>query len=367
MNRESLNSKLAEAYDHALKLCELQKQDEWMTYAKEEIARYRDGAALEQYPKFKQYASYIEDNAVLDVGCKYGHLSPIFVSHGARKIICMDVIPEYIDIGKKLFSNESNSISFLLADGPFLPIEPETVGFVYMNEVISHINPMYLDTMLAEIGRILRPDAAILISDGNNLLNEYSRKTLLNLYRCWEQAEPGTQTDRDVVTESFASRRKKQIALYAPELPSSELELLAKNTSGLWGEHLKSAIDNYTKTKALIHRPYRSATCPTAPEAGGAVMERGFYPEQIIMSLWNQGLSAWEIRSSPTSKGWRGFIKRFCYHILPILERIVWIIRQRLSSPVMQVIAVKPGQIGEEIPPGTSSVKGGWNNWLAPL
>ena len=133
--------------------------------------------------------------------------------------------------------------------------------------------------------------------------------------------------------------------------------MLTESTSGLWGEQLKRVINDYEKSKEIIHRPYRLGICPTAPEAGGAVMERGFYPEQIIMALWNQGLAAWEIRTAPTSKGLRGLIKRISFYILPVLERLTWIMRQRLSDPVMKVVAVKPHQTAETILSGISSVK----------
>jgi SAM-dependent methyltransferase len=346
--------------------CDELGQTEALGYAKRLFAQFRDGGAADASINVKPFVPWISGKVVVDMGCKYGHYVPIFLKFGARAIICIDVIPEYIDIGRKVFATKYQNVSYLLVEGPLLPLQPESASFVWLNEVVSHINPMFLDPLFAEIGRILQPGGAVQISDGNNLLNAYCRKSLLRVYRGWEQAEPGTDTGRDTVDRCFKSRRKALISTYAPDLSESDLECLALNTSGLWGELLKKEVASYKDSKMLVRRPYRDGCSPAAPENGGAVMERGFYPEQLVMALWNLGFAAWEIRVAPSSKGTRRWVKWICYGILSAVERLVWFLRRRLSTPMIFVIGVKPHAVSETIPSGVSSVKGGWREQTNP-
>jgi hypothetical protein len=173
------------------------------------------------------------------------------------------------------------------------------VDFVLINEVISHVNPGYLETVYAEVARILKPNGIVLISDGNNIANEACREELVPLYEMWENGPDGSKTPRDTVTESYYTRRKNIIQSRYPSLESARVDYLAKNTSGLFGQILLEAIDEYVTTGELILRPYRRGVYPTNPGPPGVVMERGFHPLQVIFSLDSYGISGQQIRPTP--------------------------------------------------------------------
>ena len=356
---------LAEAYDRASDRCRSLEPNEWTAVAARMAADFRAGVAHSTYLRLQPYESAIAGKVVLDIGCKFGHFMPVFFLLGASAVVGVDVVPQYVEIGRALFGALYPNVSYILADDPYLPLQSETVGFVCLDEVISHVNPMFLDVLWGETARVLAPGGRLFVSDGNNLLARYTQDTLAKLYGAWELAPEGTRTDRDTVSECFRSRRKKFIAANFPKLAEAELDSLSENTSGLFGAHLCQTVEAYFRTGALIRRPYRPGCCPTAPETGGTVMERGFYPEQIVMALWSQGLAAREVRKEPEGSGVRGLTRRFCFQILPWVERLAWTLRQQLSSPIVQVVAEKPSAIADIIPAGRSSVNGGWSDQKA--
>ncbi len=235
----------------------------------------------------------------VDIGCKYGHALPVFLGRGARNATGIDVVDEYLEAGRRILGALYPALSFAKSEEGLLPLAPCSVDFVLVNEVISHVNPMFLDNLYAEIGRILKPGGQVLISDGNNIANAECRKALVELYDAWENGPQGRRTDRDTVTTSFLDRRREIIRLRHPGLEEEKREFLARNTSGLFGPLLERAVDEYVGSGRLVERPYRRGICPTNPGAGGEVMERGFYPQQVEMSLASYGIRAHQILLPP--------------------------------------------------------------------
>jgi SAM-dependent methyltransferase len=232
----------------------------------------------------------------VDIGCKYGHALPVFLCRGAARAIGIDVVDEYLEAGRRFLGAVYPAIGFEKSDEGMLPLAPSSIDFVLVNEVISHVNPMFLDNLYAEIGRVLKPGGHVLISDGNNIANAECRRALVELYDAWENGPVGRRTDRDTVTTSFLDRRRGMIAARHPDLPGDRREYLAKNTSGLFGERFDRTVDAYVLTGKLVERPYRPGVFPTNPGAGGEVMERGFHPRQVEMSLAEIGIRAHQVR-----------------------------------------------------------------------
>jgi SAM-dependent methyltransferase len=241
----------------------------------------------------------LKGKVAVDFGCKYGHLLPLLISMEVDQAIAIDVEDTYLDAGRMVFEKLYPSVRFLKSDQGYIPLQPETVDFVLVNEVISHINPSYLETFYAEIARILRRKGVVLISDGNDLEKARCRERLVSLYESWENGPDGTKTDRDTVTESYLTTRKNMIRARYPDLDLLQADYLATNTSGLFGDYLIRTIDDYVKTGELIRRPYRRGIPPTNPNFSGVVMERGFYPHQIKISLENYGLRCKRVLPKP--------------------------------------------------------------------
>ncbi len=154
--------------------------------------------------------------------------------------------------------------------------------------MISHVNPTYLD---------------ILISDGNNRANTSCVNDLHQLFLAWETGPTGTNTGRDVVNKSFRERRREIISGLYPELDSDQINYLAANTSGLFGDRLKIEVGKYLRKSGWVERPYRPGICPTNPGSGGVVMERAFHPIQVELTLAELGICAHQVhmREQPGS------------------------------------------------------------------
>ena len=173
--------------------------------------------------------------------------------------------------------------------------------------MISHVNPSYLDSLYAEAVRVLRPGGWLLISDGNNLASPSCREALVDVYDAWENGPAGRRTDRDVVHRPFVEIRRELIEAWHPDLSQERTAYLARNTSGLFGDDLRRVAEAYVGGGRWVERPYRRGQCPTNPLPAGVVMERGFYPEQVALTLRALGMEARELsdrlRTRPV--GWR--------------------------------------------------------------
>jgi SAM-dependent methyltransferase len=229
---------------------------------------------------------------VLDFGCKFGHLAPMVLARGAKSYIGVDAEREYVETADHIMRRLYPKTEFHLTEAGLVPLQPGTADLVIMNEVISHVNPAYLDLVWSETARILSPGGSLFISDGNNSANPAAARKLIELYDKWENGPEGAKTDRDVVRRPFLVRRREIIIERAPGLASTEVEELARNTSGLFGEGLIRAIDDYVRSRRLVSRPYRRGMCPVNPGSFGVVMERGFHPVQLELWLAEYGLEA---------------------------------------------------------------------------
>ncbi len=232
---------------------------------------------------------------VLDYGAKYGHTAPVFLARGAKRVIAVDVEDEYLEAGAKVLGTVFPQVQYLRSERGMLALQPETVDLILVNEVISHINPAYLENFYADCARVLTPGGFLLISDGNNLANVPMRAGLPDIWDAWENGPEGRKTERDVVAIPYIQRRANIISKRHPGLAADKIDYLARNTSGLFGEGLLAAVDAYVRTGSLTERPYRYGTCPTNPGPGGVVMERAFWPTDVARALELQALTAKQV------------------------------------------------------------------------
>jgi hypothetical protein len=143
--------------------------------------------------------------------------------------------------------------------------------------------------------RILRPGGTLLISDGNNFASSTCREDLVALYDAWENGPAGRDTGRDVVNEPYREQRRAIIKRQAPQLSAADLDYVATNTFGLFGERLKAVVDGYVSEGTLIERRYRPGIAPTNPGAEGYLMERWFHPAEVELDLATLGFTAKQI------------------------------------------------------------------------
>ena len=285
----------------------------------------------------------LKGKVVIDFGCKYGHLLPLLTVMEVDRAIGVDVEDAYLDAGRQVFEKLYPNVKLLKSDQGYIPLEPESVDFVLVNEVISHINPGYLETFYAEVARILKRKEVVLISDGNNLENMQCREKLISLHELWENGPDGSKTDRDTVTECYLTRRTKMIRARYPDLNLSRVDYLAKNTSGLFGDFLLRTIDDYVKTGELVQRPYRRGMFPTNPNPSGVVMERGLHPLQIKISLESYGVKCKRVLLKPmfNRSGPWGFLNRLIISIRYWTKSLLFAGCQRTKAEGFQLIGIK--------------------------
>lgn len=259
-----------------------------------------------QQGKWKNYLDHllrripvrIEGKTVVDFGCRYGLLFPLLLELGAKQVIGIEELELYLEPGKQLFSKIGEKVKFLSSEQGYLPLQPESIDLVIMNEVISHINPTILPVVYLEIARILVEGGLLFISDGNNLgFEPYLSEHLVPLYEALENGPDGSQVGDVNVQRCFLNQRKDFIKQRYPELPENQNQFLAENTSGLFGTYLDTVIERFVKTGELIRRPHRKGTPPIYPD-WGQVEERGFYPEQVAYELKSYGFVC-EILNKP--------------------------------------------------------------------
>jgi SAM-dependent methyltransferase len=285
----------------------------------------------------------LEGKVAVEFGCKYGHLLSLLIIMEADQAIGIDVEDTYLDAGRTVFEKLYHGVRLLKSDQGCIPLQPETVDFVLVNEVISHINPRYLETFYAEIARILRRKRVVLFSDGNTWENQRCQEKLVSLYESWENGPDGTKTDRDTVVESYLTKRTKMIRHRYPDLDLPRVDYLAKNTSGLFGDFLMRTIDDYVKTDELIRRSYRRGISPTNPNPSGVVMERGLHPLQIKMSLERYGLRCKRVFLKPmfNRSGLKSLSRDALLRVRYRIKSLLWPWLQEKKSEGFQLIGVK--------------------------
>lgn len=303
-----------------------------------------------QLPLLEMYGSLLDviptplaGKRVMDFGCKYGHLAPLLLSRGCSEVVGVDAQADYIKFGNLVMGELYPSVRLVQSAEGLIPLQAESVDVVIMNEVISHVNPAFLDTVWRETARVISKNGTLFISDGNNSANPWVQQVLPELYGKWENGPDGVRTDRDVVDQCYLSMRKERIREQRPELSEEQIELLAANTSGLFGGALQRVVDEFASTGQLIRRPYRPGDCPVHPGESGVVMERGFHPRQLELALLEYGFQARQLRPVPSfsGPGWRGLARGLHETLLHLLSRARSRDWYRSYSPGLQIVATK--------------------------
>jgi SAM-dependent methyltransferase len=247
--------------------------------------RYRDGHWEKTVRKLGLFSRPLEGGTFLDFGCKFGHLTPLLKEFGASSVISVDVDDEYLADGAR-FIGERFGSRYVKSDDCYLEIASNSVDFILVNEVISHINPSLLDVFYGECARVLKVGGELVISDGNNFSHYGTRVDLIDWYAQWESGSSKEFGDTNYEKQRFVLLRR---AFKERRLPEEQLRYYAHNTSGLFGERLIETVRRALDEGVFTERPYRPGTPPIHPGYGVA-MERAFYPLQVEMSLRTYGL-----------------------------------------------------------------------------
>lgn len=103
-------------------------------------------------------------NRALDLGCGLGRITRALAER-FEEVLAVDVSAEMVRRAEALHpAAEFPSISFHATDGVSLPLENESVDFVFSYEVFQHLPSREVMRLnLLEVARVLRPDGLALI------------------------------------------------------------------------------------------------------------------------------------------------------------------------------------------------------------
>jgi SAM-dependent methyltransferase len=293
-----LDERIRREYDRVREFCNRGGTD-FPEVLQSQSADYQGGLWRPYRSMLQMVPMRFEGRTVVDFGCKLGYLIPLLVSLGCEEAVGVDAEDFYVNAGNLVFPVLYPKTRLVKSEDGYVPLQPASADLIFMNEVISHINPRFLDTVWLECSRILRRGGILFISDGNNAANATVQSLLPELYEKWENGPDGVRTDRDVVEDNFRGRRQKIIRQKYPDMALEKVEFLANNTSGLGGAFLFETIDKFYRDDQLILRPYRKGVCPVNPEGGLTVMERAFHPVYLELALQEYGFLANQVRPAP--------------------------------------------------------------------
>jgi len=243
---------------------------------------------------FKDPSSYIEnlsaatahqsnllkprDKVILDVGCGFGLTAISLALSGARYVYSVDLNTEKIAVFNKILSRFEpplNNIEARLGDATRLEFEDEAFDLVIGLDVISHVRDINL--FLTEIARVTKVGGTLYIVDGNNSLVWHGR---ISRHKFWKKAEYGPiDTSEWRGTEMplpYLLRRKEMIKQRYPTIEPKVLDLLAKETAGMYGDEISAAVRQYLENGSIPSKPAFKFRNP----------QTGEYPEAAINPLW---------------------------------------------------------------------------------
>jgi ubiquinone/menaquinone biosynthesis C-methylase UbiE len=110
----------------------------------------------------------IKPSKSLEIGCGYGRLSP-FIAEFFDEHYAVDINKSALDSARSLYSginfSNINSINFIEASATTLPFEASTFDCIITWTVLQHIPPKLIDSAIAEINRVAKDEAFIILCE----------------------------------------------------------------------------------------------------------------------------------------------------------------------------------------------------------
>lgn len=252
---------------------------------------------LNQYSQFCKHIFDIvqaKDRKVLDIGCGFGLISIHLATFGAQMVSAVDANEEKFDILQKILSKFNpplGNIEVRLGDALNLEYEDNCFDAVVTNEVISHVRDSNI--FIGEMNRVLRTGGIFYIKDGNNALDivGYQRRR-----KHWRGREYGPVDETTVRGTEKAIPwllvRREIIQGNYPQLDTSTLDLLAKETAGMYGNEIHKAVEEYLGSKRVLTKPAFKFRDPVT----GEYNELEFNPYLLKRKLEGSGFTAEVVR-----------------------------------------------------------------------
>jgi SAM-dependent methyltransferase len=224
---------------------------------------------------------------VLEVGSGFGLVLVWLASSGASahgvEIVSwmVDDVRTYLT---RLPAEIRNRMAVRQGGASELPYEDSSFDLVLSIEALSHY--LGYQPFLAEAHRVLRRGGKLLVVDGNNGLNPFTRR---HCRRIWALHERDTVDQDDPWL--FVPKRQRIIHESFPELDSREAHVLAIRTAGMVREEIYESVHTYLDTGKLPENVYTTGQLSVHPEHE-MVMERLFNPFSLAREIRSHGFTA---------------------------------------------------------------------------
>lgn len=262
-------------------------QPAWTEHYDPWFARYHrwlgEDWKLENYIRYvhtllAQAGAKLEGARVLDAGCGFGLTALFLHLLGAVEVHGLDCHAGMIRTFQTYLSllNMPFRVYPCLGDVAHMPYGDAYFDIVLSMEAVSHYRN--LEAFLDEIARVLRPGGHLIIADGNNARHTATRRRTREIWTAFENGPAAENIHGHRVEKPFVEMRREIIAGAFPDLSPAELDMLARQTSGLAGEEVLAAVRTYRETGRPPGRVWDGETCPLDPV-------NGYYIERLLDPL----------------------------------------------------------------------------------
>jgi ubiquinone/menaquinone biosynthesis C-methylase UbiE len=281
---------------------------EFFSLDRETIARDFDRVILLKYRKLRLHPREVdgflhwcnammrycdgEGKHILDAGCGIGIPSLGFTAskHPPAKITSLDPSPGKIEVMRKIagfMGAGENVVTPVHGDAMDTGFEKESFDAVFAKDMVSHVSDR--DRFYSEVSRVLKPGGIFLITDENNALDVMGHA---ERERIWKKVEEGPLDQDSWMKRTYREERKRIIEMLRPDLSPEIIEELAVKSRGMWGDGLKSAIEDYKSNIDFVN----DSDFPYRDPVSGQYMEYPLDPNQVVRDLKKYGFQAGILR-----------------------------------------------------------------------
>ncbi len=189
--------------------------------------------AHEHWHRYAFARRFVSGLSVLDVACGEGYGSTLLAS-GAGSVIGVDISEGAIAHASAAYAGRAN-LRFVRGSASSLPVADGAVDVVVSFETIEHLPRADQSRMVAEIGRVLRPDGILILSAPNPV--EYSQaRGYINPFHLHE---PSREEIDALLVGTFAARRWHRqrryygSALWSEDAATDRFEAFAGDSAGV--------------------------------------------------------------------------------------------------------------------------------------
>jgi SAM-dependent methyltransferase len=240
----------------------------------DEIAKVR---ALRKFVKtaLADHVPGFLGSAGCDIGCWLGFTCVLELASGAAHVFGIELTETFTTSSRNYAADHGlEQITFLPIKDGSVPVDSASIDWVLINQVLCNAYPNSFGQSLAEACRILKPGGTLLLCDSNNPYCSATVERLLATYRKYEVGD-GTMEN----PAGFNIKRRMAIMRQAvPTLNEEQATLLAQNTAYCWGDTLKNAALDFSRTGKMpnsrfVENVNRTVVNPVTGAAHGNITD----------------------------------------------------------------------------------------------